>query len=227
MPDGARSGAGQLPLVIPHEAAQERDDFLVGPSNEAAFRLIDSWPDWSAPVTLLAGPVGAGKSHLTHVWQSRSNARRIAASTLGRIDPTELVATGAVAVEDAGRGIDQTALFHLLNAARAGSAHVLITARSWPQAWGLTLPDLASRLRAATPVEILEPDDGLLGRVLVKLFSDRQIDIDPAVVDYLVVRMERSLAAAERLVDALDRTSLARGRRITRPLAAEVMAGMG
>jgi chromosomal replication initiation ATPase DnaA len=73
-------------------------------------------------------------------------------------------------------------------------------------------------------VEILEPDDDLLRRVLVKLFADRQIDIDPAVVEFLAVRMERSVAAAQALVDRLDRASLSAGRRITRPLAAAVLA---
>ena len=226
MPDSVPPDDRQLPLVLPHVSAQDRDDFLVGGSNEAAFRLIDTWPAWPAPVTLLAGPVGSGKSHLTHIWQMRSGAERLSAKALSETDPTVLVAAGAVAVEDVGPGLDETALFHMLNAARDRVAHVLITSRSWPRAWGLTLPDLASRLRAATPIEILEPDDVLLRRVLMKLFADRQVDVDPSVVDYLVVRMERSLAVADALVAALDRASLAQGRRITRPLAADVLARM-
>jgi hypothetical protein len=36
--------------------------------------------------------------------------------------------------------------------------------------------------------------------------------------------MERSLAAAARLVEALDREALARGTAITRPLAARIFA---
>ena len=79
------------------------------------------------------------------------------------------------------------------------------------------------RSRAATPVEILEPDDGLLRCVLVKLFADRQVAIDQGVVDYLVVRMERSLGVAGRLVAALDAEALAAGSRITRSLAGKVL----
>jgi chromosomal replication initiation ATPase DnaA len=88
----------------------------------------------------------------------------------------------------------------------------------------VTLADLASRLRAARPVELGEPDDDLLRRVLVKLFADRQLAVDSAVVDYIVVRMERSLQAANALVDDLDREALAAGGAITRRLAAGALA---
>ena len=62
-------------------------------------------------------------------------------------------------------------------------------------------------------MELGEPDDDLLRRVLVKLFADRQLAVDSAVVDYIVVRMERSLQAANALVDDLDREALAAGGR--------------
>ncbi|MBA5776691.1 hypothetical protein H2509_06070 [Stappia sp. F7233] len=221
MPDPV--GARQLPLVLPHEAALGRDDFLIGGSNRDAFALVDGWPDWPSPVVVLAGPIGSGKTHLVEIWRAISGAAIVDAGDLGSVDVAALAAQGAVAVEDAHLGFDETALFHLLNAARQSGTSVLITSRTWPQAWQLSLPDLASRLRAATPLEILEPDDDLLRRVLVKLFSDRQIMVEPSVVDFLVTRMERSLFAAGRAVDSLDRKSLAEGRRITRPLAARCL----
>ncbi len=214
----------QLPLVLPFETALGRDDFLIGDSNRVAITLIDRWPDWPADVVLLAGPVGAGKSHLVAIWRERANATVITGADLGATDPVALVAGGALAIEDTDNGpIDETALFHCLNAARAAGASVLITCRQWPQSWGLTLPDLASRLRAAAPVEVGEPDDELLKHVLVKLFADRQLSVEPSVIDYLAVRMERSLAAAATLVDALDREALANRRGVTRPMAGTVL----
>lgn len=217
MPDPI--GAGQIPLDLPYEEALGRDDFLIGASNRAAFELIDRWPDWPSDVVLLAGPVGAGKTHLVEIWRELSGAGKVPAADLHLTDPSALAAQGAVAVEDAHAGFDEKAMFHLLNACRQSGAQVLVTSRTWPQSWKLTVPDLASRLRAATPVEIEEPDDDLLRRLLVKLFADRQIMVDPAVIDFLVVRMERSLAVAGQLVNLLDRMSLADRRKITRPLA--------
>lgn len=214
----------QMSLRLPHETAMGREDFLPGPSNAAAFDMIDLWPDWPSTWLLLAGPVGAGKSHLARIWQERCNARIVSLEELNSSDPTELVAGGAVVVEDAdGPERDDTALFHLLNSAREAGAYVLITAREWPDAWGVTLPDLMSRLRLTTPVEIFEPDDELLRSVLVKLFADRQLAPDPAVIEFIVLRMERSIAAALKVVDAIDREALARRRTITRPFASTIL----
>jgi chromosomal replication initiation ATPase DnaA len=90
----------------------------------------------------------------------------------------------------------------------------------------VTLPDLASRLKAATVVEIAEPDEELLAQVMVKLFADRQVVVDDRIIHWLVARMERSLAAARTIVARLDQLALARGSKITRAMAAEVLAQM-
>jgi chromosomal replication initiation ATPase DnaA len=215
----------QLPLAMPHHAAMSREDFLVGEGNREATAFIDAWPDWPASVVLLIGPNGSGKTHLVNIWATKSRASVVAAADLLAVDPTALVGTGAVAVEDADDPtLDEKALFHLLNVARGRGASVLITAHAVPSVWGVTLPDLLSRLRAAQPAFLGPPDDELLEKVMVKLLADRQLTIDAGVLDYILLRMERSCAAACALVDALDRESLARGRRITRAIAAEVLA---
>lgn len=127
-------------------------------------------------------------------------------------------------IEDVDRAaIPDSLLFHLINAVRQHGTFLMMTARMWPSTWNVSLPDLASRLKAATVVEIGEPDDALLAQVIVKLFADRQIAIDEKLVAYLVTRMERSLNAAQQIVQRLDRLALSRGTRITRPLAAEVL----
>ena len=60
--------------------------------------------------------------------------------------------------------------------------------------------------------------------MLVSLFADRQLTVDPGVIETIVTRMERSLEAANRIVDELDREALAGGRAISRRLAAETLA---
>ncbi|MEH6741423.1 MAG: chromosomal replication initiator DnaA, partial [Sulfitobacter sp.] len=89
--------------------------------------------------------------------------------------------------------------------------------------WGITLPDLDSRMRGALEASIDAPDDALLSAVLVKLLADRQLMPPPDVIPYLLKRMDRSFAAANRIVAELDRESLARKRPITRALAALVL----
>ena len=108
----------------------------------------------------------------------------------------------------------------------AAGRSLLLTARRFPSAWGVVLPDLASRLKAAATIEIHEPDDLLLTGVIAKLFADRQVEVEPHVVQFLVRRIERSLATAIRVVDRLDRAALEQKTRITRSLASEVVSAL-
>ncbi|MCB1444239.1 MAG: hypothetical protein KDJ87_00165 [Rhizobiaceae bacterium] len=222
----ARAGKPeQLPLDFRHEAASGRDDLVVSDPVSAAAAIIDRWPAWPSPVVIIAGPEGSGKSHLAEVWARRSGARRV--RPVPGSDAVMRAGEGPVLVEDVDRdGFGQAELFHLINAVRSAGTSLLITARSWPVAWGVTLPDLGSRLKAATTVEIGPPDDLLLSQILVKLFADRQLLADDRIVAYLVPRMERSLAAAQSIVERLDRLALARGTRISRALAAEVLGAL-
>jgi chromosomal replication initiation ATPase DnaA len=216
----------QLPLAFGHEPQTGRDDLLVSDPLTAAISIVDNWPSWPSPVVILAGPVGSGKSHLASIWREKSEAVEIH-PTAGS-DASVIAATNAVLFEDADRrGFDDTALFHVINSVRENGSYLLITTRLWPISWPVELPDLRSRLKAATVVEIGEPDDELLAQVLVKLFADRQLFIDDKLVAYIVARMERSLDAAQKVVEKLDHLALARGTRITRALAAEVIDGLG
>jgi chromosomal replication initiation ATPase DnaA len=132
----------------------------------------------------------------------------------------------AIVVEDADRaGYGEKTLFHLLNLAREKRLFVLLTARSSPNRWGTALPDLASRLNAVPVTEIGAPDEALLRMVMLKHFTDRQLDIDPKVLEFLAVRIDRSLEAAAAAVEAVDRAALASGRKISRHLVAEALQG--
>jgi chromosomal replication initiation ATPase DnaA len=224
--DVRRRGAEQLPLAFGHDTARGRDDLRVSQRLAAAVAIVDSWPSWPSPVVILAGPVGSGKSHLASIWRERSGAVDIhPLKGSGAAVPS---AAGPVVFEDADRvGFDETELFHVINSVRENGTGLMMTSRLWPISWPVTLPDLASRLKAATTVEIGEPDEELLFQVIVKLFADRQLNIDDRLVQYVVSRMERSLGAAQTIVERLDRLALARGTRITRGLAAEVLNELG
>jgi chromosomal replication initiation ATPase DnaA len=100
---------------------------------------------------------------------------------------------------------------------------MLLLSAEPPARWQITLPDLASRLRAAPAVAVEPPDDELLGSIILKQLADRQLHAGAGVVQYLVSRMERSADAARRVVAALDRKALTEGREIDRRLAADVL----
>ncbi|QDI76289.1 HdaA/DnaA family protein [Leisingera aquaemixtae] len=219
--------AHQLSFDLPAKPALGREDFFVAPSNAMAVALLDPQFAWPSGKLVLTGPKGAGKSHLAHVWASQTGARIIPAAKLTAGAVPEL-AHGPIAVEDvpqiAADPERQNALFHLHNLVLAQGHALVMTGQPAPNLWGLTLPDLQSRVQAATHAELQPPDDQLLAVVLAKLFNDRQITPKPDVIPYLVAHMDRSFAAAAQMVRRLDHLSLAEKRSLTRPLAVRVLS---
>ena len=217
---------GQLAFELPLQQAFRRADFFTSPASAAGLAAVDGWRDWPGGKMLLVGPVGSGKTHLSHIWADAVGAVLMAAPDLAQSDLPTLAARGAVCVEDgeavAGQPDAEAAFFHLHNMLLP-AGRLLITAKSPPRDWGLALPDLHSRLQAGALTRLEAPDDALLSAVLIKLFADRQITVPPNLIAYLVSRIERSIAAAREVVAALDARALAAGRPITRALAAELM----
>lgn len=221
----------QIPLNLEHQPGYHREDLIVTESNRAAVDLVDRWPNWLTPVTILAGPTGAGKTHLAEIWRSATGALLARPDSIGD-EAMAAAAERPILINDIGVApFDETGLFHLINSVRQNAAQgpgpsLLMISRLLPANWNVRLPDLASRLKAATVVEIYAPDDLLLSGVIHKLFADRQVSVEPHVVAYLVSRIERSLLSAIRIVDRLDRAALEQKTRITRALAAQVLAEM-
>ncbi len=215
----------QLPLDLPVETRHDAEDFLVSPSNEAAYHLIERWPDWTDKVLLVTGPEASGKSHLAAIWAAQAKAWVIRGVDVVLNAVPHLVSSGALVIEDCDQGnLDEHALFHLINAARERGTYLVLTARGGPDGWGLKTPDLLSRLRLAPVARIDAPDDALLAAVLVKLFIDRQLVIDTTIIELIRSRIERSIAAARDFVERLDREGLARGKPITRAMASKLLA---
>lgn len=218
-----KSPPEQLAIDLPHGTALGRADFLVSECNRAALQWIERWPDWRAPALVLYGPPSCGKSHLARLWLETAGGVLVAGGALAQAAPDELARGGGVAVDDA-EDAPEEALLHLYNCVVEARAGLLIVARRAPAAWPVALPDLASRLRALPSVAIAAPDDALLAALLVKHFADRQVNVAPAVIAFLVSRIERSFVAVARAADALDNAALRLARPITLPLARQVLA---
>ena len=223
-PPRPSSRSPQLTLEIAPDPGFERENFIVSESNSKAFAMIELWPDWPDPLLLLLGPPGAGKSHLGAIWAATASARQQAAAALQTADIQTLAGAPLLLEDGEAIGDAEAKLFHLINLMRERHQPLLITAKAPPEAWGMKTADLLSRLRLSPAVEIGLPDDALIRAVLVKLLVDRQLMIDTNVVDYIALRLDRSLDAARSFIAALDRESLARHQRISKAIAADVFA---
>ncbi len=227
-PDG-RQGLRQLALPFAHRPRFERADFLQAGSNAQALAWLgpQGGSGWPQRRLALWGEAGSGKTHLLHVWAAEHDALLLPGTALR--DPTLSRVRGswrAIAVDDADAAPDEPALLHLLNAAHEAGLPVLLTARAAPARWGVTLPDLDSRLRATHSVGIDRPDDALLRILLIRLLVERQLSVTQAVVDWLLPRLPRTAGAMREAARRLDEAALASGRGVTRTLAAAVLSVM-
>jgi chromosomal replication initiation ATPase DnaA len=218
----------QLVLDLQHRTALDAEDFLVSDANASAVAVVDGWPNWQHWAVVVTGPEGSGKSHLANVWRQRSGADRIEATAFGEAAIAHLTRSRGLVVENLEAGVaDERALFHALNLAREHKFTILLTSRLAPGDLRVTLPDLRSRLRALPLVAIEPPDQNLLQGLLVKLFADRQLAVEPPIIAHLVRHMDRSTKAAQQLVHEIDRRALQSHRKVTRALAAEALASVG
>ena len=209
----------QLPLPFTHSPEYVVVDFQAAPSNAEALAWLDRTADWPQQRLALWGPGGCGKTHLLHVWSTRQHAVLLSGPCLRLVAPEH-----PLAIDDADAAPERM-LLHTLNAAAEAALPVLLAGREAPARWPVRLPDLASRLRAITSVQIQPADDDLLRSLLARLLSDRQMKMSETVQQYLRLHLPRTPAALREAVARLDRAALAAGGRVTRAMAAEVIAG--
>lgn len=215
----------QLPFSLSLPPSYRREDFIIGDANKDAASWIETWPDWPRPYRALNlfGPEGAGKTHLGAIWAEISGAKTYTRLIAGEKLP---VTHGeAILLEACDGGLyDEEALFHLLNAIAEAEGSLLMLSRIPVSQIDIQLADTRSRLRSLAAQDITAPDDQLFKAVLFKLCADRQCVVPETVIDYLVVRIERSYHVAFQIVAALDAEALTHKKPVTLGLARSVFA---
>lgn len=216
----------QYHLPLPRSEAMSLEDFLPSSANEEAVRWCLQTPPqgWPSHVLVLCGPSGSGKTHLLSIWAEQYQAESF---TVGDPRLSQIVdcssAALAYVVDDADQAVGNPAheewLQHFYNATKALNRPVLITAKTPPTQWGLSLRDIETRLKSCACASLHEPDDELTRGLLLKLFRDRQLMVEAGVVEYLAQRVERTGTAIGALVSKLDEASLETGRKISIPFA--------
>jgi chromosomal replication initiation ATPase DnaA len=207
----------QLPLPLPQlPPCYDREAFLIAPSNESAWRAAEAWLASDDPSLIICGPSGAGKTHLAAIiaegrgvftdWRApatQSEYDIVVFDDLPPSDPRAFMTT----VEDL---------------ASSGKRSVLV-GRDNPGDWSQDLKDLRTRLEAIPRAVMSEPDEALLRAVMSKAFSDRQINVGHAVIEYAAPRLPRLFAAVHGFVALADEIAARRKRPVTISLAREIL----
>ena len=177
-------------LALPLVGGDDADPSLriiIGPANQAVAKALSDPAAWPFHTAVLTGPPRSGKTLLGR-WFAYAH-------------PSAQVIDGADA-------LPQAEVFHAWNRAQESGTPLLLIPDA--ASWTVALPDLRSRLSAALHLAISEPDDALLSALLELHAGRRRLVLGESAATYLVPRIERSYAAAERIVAEIDRISLER-----------------
>lgn len=224
----------QLPLALRYPPDQRLESFIGAPDGALA-QLRAAATGGSRDWVYLVGPAGSGKTHLAlAVCAAAEQAGRGSAylplqAAAGRLrDAVEALEGRDVVALDgldaiAGDRDDEVALFDFHNRARTAGVTLLYTSTAAPDALGLVLPDLRSRLSQCGRIVLDALDDEGRGAVLRERAVRRGLALDEAAIDWLLTRTGRDLGGLVVLLDRLDRESLAAKRRITVPFLRKVL----
>ena len=86
------------------------------------------------------------------------------------------------------------------------------------------LKDLQSRINSFVFIGIIElPTDDLLQVIISKTFSEKQIDLDPKITNFIINNVERSYEKMFKFLKILDELSLSSGKSININLIKKVL----
>lgn len=192
----------QIPLDLAPETATGFDSFFITDTNRITVTALKAWPDWPAPILLLLGPQGTGKTHLGQAWQALSHG---------------------LLADDAEK-IDEVTLFSQMNQALNGEVSGMLLTSSKPLSeWGVQMPDLNSRLLSTPVMKMDDYDEAALEPILRQLFEARGRMITKDLVDYILKYQDRNVGSLRKLVRILDEAALADNADLTKHFASHAL----
>jgi len=192
----------QIPLDLSPKPKHSFDNLILSPCNKDAVTVVKSWMNWPAPILLMIGPTGSGKTHIGQAWAKDSHGTFI----------------------DDAHECDETKLFALINRALSEEGqYVLLSSHLNPAKWEIVMPDLYSRLSNVAVVVLNDHDDTILGPILRKLFEDRGRAVTADLISYILKYQDRSVESLRRVTRDLDLAAQSQKVDLTKAFAVKYM----
>jgi len=197
-------------------------DFFVSEKNKIAFEYIQKWPKWNTKITYVYGPEKCGKSLLSNIWADKSAAIFLDEKILREFTSNEV---NIEHIKNKNWIIDNVEFFlkekfdekilNLINIITTSkNSFILITSKTAPKFLQTNIKDLLSRLSSSFVIQVFEPDNELLCKIIEKYLNDRSITITRKSLDYLALRIERSYKTALEIARKIDNLSMENHSRI-------------
>ena len=213
----------QLIFKFPFKTTYYDKDFFVSSNNFEAYKLIESWPNWTNKKINIFGTNGCGKTHLSNILKRKIDTIYIKAPELTDKMLIDLKHSKCLIVDDYNDNINEKLLYSLLNQANQFNQYILVNSLKPIKNAKLKLVDLKSRLNSFTELGITLPTDDLLMVILTKSFSDKQIKVNVKVLEYILKNIERSYEVVFKFIKEIDKESLSTGKSININLIKRVL----
>ena len=198
----------KFPSVINHL----KQDFFISSSNSEAFNIIQSCPKWIKKTANIFGPTGSGKSHLVSIFEKKISSIKISGHNISDDIFLKLKLKEALIIEDLNEKFPENILYSLFNVSEQDNKFILMTSTKSIVSLNFKLPDLISRVKNCSIIEIKLPEDDLIDVILTKNFSDRQIAVNKKYIHYITKRIDRSYEKIFQFISILDEYSLKKGK---------------
>ena len=214
----------QLIFKFPFKTEYYKQDFFVSSNNFLAYKLIESWPNWSNKWLNVFGAPGSGKTHLTKILEKKiKNVKLFSSKDVNNNVISILENVECVIIDDFKNDIDQKLLYSLLNQSKQLEKYILINSLKPLKNFQFQTNDLKSRINSFLPIGIELPTDDLLKVIIMKSFSDKQVNLDPKLCDYIIKNVDRSYEKMIKFLKDIDELSLSSGKSININLIKKVI----
>jgi chromosomal replication initiation ATPase DnaA len=204
----------QLIFKFPFKKNYFEEDFYVSTNNFSAYKLIESWPKWPSKYVNIFGLSGCGKTHLANIFKKKINSFFIQASELNNSSLPLIKLKECLIIDDYKKNIEEKLFYTVLNQSYQSNQYVIINSLESIKTLTVELKDLKSRFDNFTDIGIKLPTDDLIRVILTKNFSDKQVNIEPKLLEYILKNIHRSYKDIFDLIDKVDSLSLSTGKSI-------------
>jgi len=214
----------QLIFKFPFSKKYYEQDFFVSSNNFSAYRLIESWPTWPGKWLNIFGSSGSGKTHLSKILEQKiDKIKLIDAKNINNEIIQDLNNLKFLIIENYENNISEKLLYSILNQSKQLENYILINSISPVKNINFKLDDLKSRIDSFLHIGIELPTDDLLKVIISKTLSDKQININPKISDFIIKNVERSYEKMFKFLKDVDELSLSTGKSININLIKKVL----
>ena len=213
----------QLIFEFPFKRSYLSQDFYVSENNINAYKLIESWPNWSSRFINIFGPKGCGKTHLINILKDKIESVLLPASKVDSEVLLKYKVKECLIIDDFKNEIDEKLLYTITNMGSQDNKYLIVSSLSPLKSFKVKLKDLSSRFTSFVEVGIDLPTDDLLRVILTKNFSDKQIEITKKNIEFILKNIDRSYEKVNLFTNLVDRLSLTKGKAINLSLIKKVL----